>query len=521
MINIGRRILRRPSLKIMQSDPVLALNGLTKSFGEINAVKDVSLVLKNGEVLALLGENGAGKTTLMNMLFGHYLPDEGSVEIFDFNGKKQQLSLGNPRSAIAAGIGMVHQHFTLAENLTALDNIMLGSEPLFNFSRKQALARGNIENIMSQSGLKVPLDIPVGQLTVGEQQRIEILKALYRDVRILVLDEPTAVLTPQEADVLFQNIGVMTQNGLSVIFISHKLREVLAFSHRLAVLRHGEKVGEMATSDANEQKIVSLMVGSQAKSKERKYVAPGNVVLSLEDLSVPGRSRRESLDAINLTVRKHEVLGIAGISGNGQTALAGAISGMIEPSSGQLILDGKTIIPGDPSITIEEGIARIPEDRHRDGIVGQMSVAENLVIENISSSTFQRHGILNWDAILERSKEICVQYDVRGPGINTEARLLSGGNIQKLILARVFESRPKLILANQPTRGLDIGAANAVAERLLVSRKKGVAIVLISEDLDEIINLSDRIMVMRDGNLSHAETFDRDTLGLLMAGEAT
>jgi ABC-type uncharacterized transport system ATPase subunit len=504
----------------MKPDIVLALNGLTKSFGSIKAVKDVSLELKQGEILALLGENGAGKTTLMNMLFGHYLPDSGTIEVSSSAAKKQSLALGNPQAAIAAGIGMVHQHFTLAANLSGLDNIMLGSENLRGLRREKARAEQKIEKIMLRSGLKVPLGISVGQLTVGEQQRIEILKALYRDVKILVLDEPTAVLSPQEADLLFHNLSLMTRNGLSVIFISHKLREVLSFSQRIVILRHGKKVGELVTSEADERKIANLMVGSNKKPVSREVIKPGKIVLELQNLSVQGSSRRESLEKINLSVREHEIIGIAGISGNGQKALAGAISGMTQPNSGSINLNSKTISNIQPSIMIEAGIGRIPDDRHRDGIVGQMTVTENLLLENISSSAFQRFGILKFDAIRRRAHELCERYDIRVSGIDAPARLLSGGNIQKLILARVFESQPRLILANQPTRGLDMKAAAAVAERLLIARKRGAAIVLISEDLDELLSLSDRIIVMRDGKLSDVESLDRDAIGLLMAGEA-
>ncbi len=504
----------------MTAEKVLALAGLSKTFGTVVANSNVSLDLFRGEVLALLGENGAGKTTLMNMLFGHYMPDSGSIEIADKSGVLRPLQLGHPQAAIAAGIGMVHQHFTLAENVDALDNIMLGAEPLLKVRRDKPAARDKVHRIMASSGLSAPLDVPVGRLTVGERQRVEILKALYRDVNVLVLDEPTAVLTPQEADMLFENIGAMTRDGLSVIFISHKLREVLAFSHRIAVLRHGEKVGEIATKDADERRIARMMVGADTPEARREARAPGAPIIQLEKVSVPGRSRRDSLDRVDLAVREGEILGIAGISGNGQVALAGVISGTVRPTAGTVSIQGTRITRFEPAAMIAARVGRIPEDRHRDGIVGAMSVAENLVIERLGDAEVQRRGMLRRDAILSHAKRLCREFDVRGPGSQAAARLLSGGNIQKLILARVFEQQPKLILANQPTRGLDMGAAAEVARRLLEARSRGAGVVLISEDLDEILTLADRVMVIHDGELKEADSRDREALGLLMAGEA-
>lgn len=505
----------------MTKHKVLSLNGLTKRFGSVTANDAVDLDLHQGEVLALLGENGAGKTTLMNMLFGHYMPDGGSIDVAGADGSMRSLALGHPQAALAAGIGMVHQHFTLAENLGALDNIMLGSESLGRLTRNRAAAREKLDLIMAQSGLKAPLDVPVGRLSVGERQRVEILKALYRDARILVLDEPTAVLTPQEADTLFENIGAMTRDGLSVIFISHKLREVLAFSQRIAVLRHGVKVGEIATDEADERIIARMMVGADTPQTPRDAMTPGKPVLTLNQVSVAGRSNRDSIDKVNLIVHRHEILGVAGVSGNGQSALAGLISGLTRPSGGQMTVGHIAITAHHPSTMIREGVGRIPEDRHHDGMVGAMSVAENMVIERLDDPEVQSRGLLNREAIRVNAERLAQDYDVRGPGVEARARLLSGGNIQKMILARVFEQNPKLILANQPTRGLDMGAAAEVARRLLEARADGAGIVLISEDLDEILNLADRIMVIHDGELTETETRDREEIGLMMAGEPT
>jgi ABC-type uncharacterized transport system ATPase subunit len=503
----------------MNNDTVLSLNQLSKRFGTVVANESVSIDLKRGEILSLLGENGAGKTTLMNMLFGHYMPDSGDIQVANIQGKLEPLTLGHPQAALNAGIGMVHQHFTLAENLSAIDNILLGSENLFSWRRSMDAARVKINGIMQRTGLNAPLDTIVGQLSVGERQRVEILKALYRDARILVLDEPTAVLTPQEADTLFANIDVMAKDGLSVIFISHKLREVLAFSHRIAVLRHGKKVGEIATRDADEKIISRLMVGADTPVTPREALDVGAPVLQLIDICASGNSARSSLDHINLTVSANEIVGIAGISGNGQSTLAQVISGLITPTSGRLEIDSEQVLKYTPANMLKAGIGRIPEDRHHDGVIGAMSVAENLAIERLDSSDIQKNGFLRPQQLKLNAQNLSEKYDIRGPGIESEARLLSGGNIQKLILARVFEASPKLILANQPTRGLDMGAVSEVGKRLLQARKRGAGILLISEDLDELLALADRIIIMHDGALHAAPNHDRAQIGLLMAGE--
>ncbi len=499
---------------------VLSLNSLSKRFGSVVANDAVSIELHRGEVLALLGENGAGKTTLMNMLFGHYLPDSGSVDVANNAGDMQPLTLGHPQAALEAGIGMVHQHFTLAENLSALDNILLGSESLSSWRQNRGAARRKINGIIERTGLAAPLDELVGKLSVGERQRVEILKALYHDARILVLDEPTAVLTPQEADTLFENISAMTRDGLAVIFISHKLREVLAFSNRIAVLRHGKLVGEIATADADERTIARMMVGVDTPATPRAAMQPGAPVLQIQALSVKGESARNSLHSIDLTVRAHEVVGIAGVSGNGQSALAHVVSGLAVPDAGAMLMDGSKIARYDPRYMLAAGVGRVPEDRHHDGMIGAMSVAENLIIERLGHNDVQKNGFLRQDAIRANAQKLSRDYDVRGPGIEADARLLSGGNIQKMILARVFETSPRLILANQPTRGLDLGAANEVGRRLLEARTRGAGILLISEDLDEILALSDRIVVIHDGKLVEAHDLDRAAIGLMMAGEA-
>ncbi|MCK4713193.1 MAG: ABC transporter ATP-binding protein [Marinosulfonomonas sp.] len=504
----------------MEKPVILTLGGLTKRFGSVIANDAIDLTLHQGEVLALLGENGAGKTTLMNMLFGHYTPDAGYVEIVGEDGVAIRLPAGHPQAAIDARIGMVHQHFTLAENLSALDNILLGSENLWSWRRNRRAARAKIEALMQDSGLIAPLDEKIGALSVGERQRVEILKALFHDARVLVLDEPTAVLTPQEADSLFAALRKMVAKGLSVIFISHKLHEVLAFSDRIAVLRHGKKVGELITADADKSKIATLMVGEETALPEREACKVGAPVLELKGVTVRRENARNSLNNISLCLRAGEIVGVAGVSGNGQSALAQLISGLTRPDSGTISLAGKVVTAPTPKGMIAARVGRIPEDRHHDGVVGTMSVAENLVLERLDQPDVQRRGFLRKGEIADHARELVGAYDVRGPGIEARAALLSGGNIQKLILARVLEDEPLVILANQPTRGLDFGAAGEVARRLMEARKRGAGVVLISEDLDEVLSLADRIIVMHDGKLIEADTRDRAAIGLLMAGQA-
>jgi ABC-type uncharacterized transport system ATPase subunit len=500
---------------------VLSLKGITKRFGPLTANDAIDLDLRRGEILALLGENGAGKTTLMNILFGHYVADEGAVQVAGPDGALAPLPPGSPHAALAAGIGMVHQHFTLAENLTGLENIMLGTEPVLRFSRRTGAARRRVAKVMQESGLVVDLDVQVSRLTVGERQRVEILKALYRDARILVLDEPTAVLTPAEADGLFATMHALAKGGLAVIFISHKLGEVLAVSHRIAVLRGGRKVGEMRTADADRRRIAELMVGRDVPASRRTPRAAGAVLLELDRVTVRGDHRR-SLNEARLTVAEGEIVGIAGVSGNGQAALAALVAGLARPGAGTMRLFGAPVARHDPRAFARAGVARIPEDRHHDGVVGAMTVAENVALEEIREPAFQRGGFLRFSALRARAANAIRDYDVRCPGPDAPARLLSGGNLQKLILARVLDRKPRLILANQPTRGLDIGAQTEVHRRLLAAREGGAGVLLISEDLDELMTLSDRIAVIYAGRLSPAlptDGLDRSTIGLMMAGQ--
>lgn len=496
------------------AEVVLRLDRISKSFGALKANDAVSLTLRRGEVVALLGENGAGKTTLMNILFGHYMADEGGVEVFG-----QPLPPGNPRAALAAGVGMVHQHFTLAGNLTVLENIRLGTERLW--ARRHPDSRGKVERLSRDFGLAVHPDAKVGRLSVGERQRVEILKALYRDARILILDEPTAVLTPQESDALFATLRKATALGLSVIFISHKLHEVMAIADRCIVLRHGRVVGEVDTHATDKGRLAALMVGGELSLPRAEARAPGPVLMQLDGVTTPDRGAVPGLKRLTLALRAGQITGLAGVSGNGQAALAEVVAGLALPSAGTLTVHGAPVIDWSPRAALAKGVGRIPEDRHHQGSIGDFDLTENAVLEAYRSR-FSRRGWMNWRAARAFAQEIIAGYDVRCPGPETRIRLLSGGNMQKLILGRAMASGPDIILANQPVRGLDVGAIAYVQSQLIAARDRGAAVLLISEDLDEIMGLSDVIHVISQGRLSPGfarGSMSAADLGLWMAGQ--
>ncbi|MGK9166450.1 ABC transporter ATP-binding protein [Inquilinus limosus] len=502
--------------------PVLRLRGITKRFGDLLANDGIDLDLARGEVLALLGENGAGKTTLMNVLFGHYVADAGTVEVAGPDDALLPLRPGSPQAALAAGIGMVHQHFTLADNLSVFDNIVLGSQPLWRPALRRREARAKLAALIEASGLVVLLDAMVSSLSVGERQRVEILKALYRDARILILDEPTAVLTPQEADGLFAVLRRLAGQGLAIVFISHKLAEVLAISRRVVVLRSGRVAAELATAGADRAALAEAMVGRPIPETRKRPAEPGAPVLALTGVTLHGSDGRPRLDGVSLALRGGEVLGIAGVSGNGQAALAELVSGLARPEAGQVTLFDRPAPVGSPAAMVAAGVGRIPEDRHRDGVVGDMALWENLTLEDYRGPEAQRRGFLRRAVLRDRARRLIGAYDVRCPGPEARTRLLSGGNMQKLILGRVLERSPGLVLASQPTRGLDIGAVAEIHGRLLAARDRGAGVLLISEDLDELFALSDRIAVLYRGRLTPpwpAGQLTVRALGLMMAGQ--
>ena len=497
---------------------VLELNSITKRFGSLVANAQISISLEKGEVLALLGENGAGKTTLMNILFGHYVADEGNIKV---DGKP--LVPGSTQAAIDAGIGMVHQHFTLAENLTVLDNIILGTESLWSMRQDRSAAREKIAQMSQDFGLVVDADKMIGDLSVGERQRVEILKALYRDARVLILDEPTAVLTPQEADELFETLRSMTSKGLAIIFISHKLHEILAISHRVAVLRRGAMVGTVATVDASRESLAEMMVGRKVSRPRATVMEPGKPVLELSDIVVKNETGRQVLSNVSLTVRAHEIVGIAGVAGNGQSTLANLISGLVKPVSGSMKLHDQSILGLSPRQIVARGVGRIPEDRNSAGVIGDMAIWENLISEDLKSPAISYGGLfVKKQVALDRAIQLIKEFDVRCEGPLAETKLLSGGNIQKLILARALSPNPGFILANQPVRGLDEGAIAYVQTRLLDARKSGAGILLISEDLDELLSLCDRVVVAFHGTLTRSfstKEVSVTDIGLMMAGQ--
>jgi general nucleoside transport system ATP-binding protein len=504
----------------------LELSHVTKRFGDLIANDDVSLTLAKGEVLALLGENGAGKSTLMNILFGHYVADSGSIRVFG-----DTLPPGDPRAAIARGLGMVHQHFTLADNLSVLDNVMLGTESLTRMRASHAQARERLRALAERFGLQVDSNALVRSLSVGEKQRVEILKALYRGAKILILDEPTSVLTPQEVAQLFSTLKQLVADGLSIIFISHKLDEVLAISNRIAVLRGGKLVHETVTAEATKQSLARAMIGREIEASSQRNVSTNvddaaPVVLQLASVTARSSDARIAIREISLEVRAGEIVAIAGVSGNGQTLLADAVCGVAKIDEGHIHINSEALRARSRTVSdvIAKHVARIPEDRQHVGSVSDLSVWENAILPRVGDSRFSHFGFLKTNAARAHTQTLVSQFDVRLASIEHPIRKLSGGNIQKLILGRELSESPRLILAAQPTWGLDVGAVSFIHAELKKAASRGAAVLLISEDLDEVFALADRIAVMSKGRLlapraTHEWTME--TIGLAMAGEAT
>ena len=494
------------------------MTGIVKRFPGVVANDGVDVDIRAGEVHALLGENGAGKSTLSNILTGLYRPDEGTVEI---NGRAMQFS--SPRDALDAGIGMVHQHFRLVSTFTVAENVVLG-EPDSPFMMDQSRVAQQVEELSNRYGLAVDPSARIWQLSVGEQQRVEIVKVLYRGAKVLILDEPTAVLTPIEADALFKTLRAMVAEGRTVIFISHKLDEVMKVSDRVTVLRGGKTVGTVETANTNTRELASLMVGRSVEFNRVARSNPADVsqtVLTLSGVSARDDRGRNALHDISLTVGRGEIVGVAGVAGNGQRELAEAISGMRALSSGHIDVAGEQVQSGRARSAIAKGIAHIPEDRLHTGLASSHSVEDNLALKNYRSSSLSKFRVLRRKAIRAQATDLVQNYDVKTPDTVTPVRLLSGGNVQKVLLAREFSSLPKVLIAASPTRGLDVGAIETVRARLVEAAERGVGILLISEDLDEIMSLADRIVVMYEGRLVDevaAESADRERLGLTMGG---
>ena len=496
------------------------MRGITKRFPGVVANEGVHFEVRAGEVHALLGENGAGKTTLSNILTGLYRPDEGEIELYG-----EAVHFHSPRDALDAGICMVHQHFRLVEPFSVAENVVLGDhrgEGRRFFVHPPAIER-RVTELGEKYGVAVDPQARIWQLSIGEQQRVEILKALYREARILIMDEPTAVLTPQEADGLFTTLRAMAAEGRTVIFISHKLHEVMAVADRVTVLRGGRTVATVDAAEATLRSLAALMVGREVGASQRTVPehTPGDVALELAGVSAAGDRGGDALRDVTLRVRAGEIVGIAGVAGNGQRELAETISGMRSPSAGRLEVAGRQLRGGDPRSAIAVGVAHVPEDRLGTGLAPSLSITRNAVLKTYRRPPVSRGPLLRLRRMAEIARSLIARYDVKTPGPDTPARNLSGGNLQKLVLGREFQGKPVVLVAAQPTRGLDVGAIETVHAYLRGAAADGVAVLVISEDLDEILTLADRVAVMYEGSVVaelDASTATPDEIGFLMAG---
>ena len=488
----------------------------TKRFPHVIANDDISFEVNQGEVHCLLGENGAGKTTLAECLFGFYKPDSGKF-IF----KEQLLNISSPRDAIDAGIGMVHQHFVLAPPLTVVENIIVGTRSkgiLLNLENEAK----KILTLCKKYGIELDPFATVAELSVGQQQWVEILKALYVGVDLLILDEPTAVLTPQETEKLFKIIKKMTRDGLSVILITHKLYEVMSISDRVTVLRKGKWIATVNTSDVTREELARMMVGRDIDFRvQKEAIEPGTVILEISDLHALKDNKTEALNGINLRLRQHQIIGLAGVAGNGQKELFDVIVGVRDTKSGKVVLAGEDITNLSPLSISSKGLASIPQDRIHEGLIMDFAVEDNLIMGLQRKETYRRGLLLNKQRINQFAVDSIDSYDIATPSPRQKTKVLSGGNLQKIILARELSQRPKCVIASSPTRGLDVGAMEYVHKRLVELRKEGVGILLISEDLDEIFNISDIIAIIFRGQIMgtyYVNDINIEKVGLLMAG---
>ncbi len=497
--------------------PVLELRDVTKIFPGVVANDSVSLKLERGEILALLGENGAGKSTIMNVVYGLLTADGGEILVDD-----QVTRIKSPRHAIDLGIGMVHQHFMLVEPLTVTENIVLGREPGKYGVIDFATARKRVTEISERYGLRVDPDARIADLAVGMQQRVEILKALYQGARVLILDEPTAVLTPQEVRELFAVVRSLVDEGLSVVFITHKLEEVMAVADRIIVMRAGKVVGETKPAETDDVGLARMMVGRDVVLRIEKTASTcGASVLEIEDLHVMGDRGLEAVSGVSFTVCGGEIVAVAGVSGNGQTELIESIVGLRKPKSGSILLKSTDITHANARKSIEAGVSHIPEDRHRRGLVLQFNLAENMVLGDHRVAPYTKHGVMHPGVITTMARKRIADYDIRTPSEGVLAGNLSGGNQQKVVVAREIGRNPELLIAAQPTRGLDVGAIEFVHRQILEERASGKAVLLVSLELEEVLSLADRILVMYEGRIVKEfapDEADAETLGYYMTG---
>ncbi|ASF39523.1 heme ABC transporter ATP-binding protein [Halobacillus halophilus] len=496
---------------------VIEMLNIRKEFPGIVANDNINLQVEKGEIHALLGENGAGKSTLMNVLFGLYQPEKGEIKV-----KGEKVKITDPNVANKLGIGMVHQHFMLVDTFTVTENIVLGNEPKKGGTVDIKKAEKEVKDLSERYGLNVDPGAKIRDISVGMQQRVEILKTLYRGAEILILDEPTAVLTPQEIKELIGIMHSLVKEGKSIILITHKLKEIMEVCDRCTVIRKGEGIGTVKVADTNPTELASLMVGREVSfSTEKTPANPKETFLSIEDLFVKDVRRVDMVKGLNLEVKAGEILGIAGIDGNGQSELIEAIAGLRKSESGSIKLHDQVITNLSPRKVTQSGVSHIPQDRHKFGLVLDFPVGENMVLQSYYQQPFSKKGVMNFKKIYKKAQELIEEYDVRTPNAYTKARALSGGNQQKAIIGREVDRSPDLIIAAQPTRGLDVGAIEFIHKKLIEERDKGRAVLLLSFELEEIMNLSDRIAVMFDGRII-SEVKPEDTneqdLGLMMAG---